>query len=107
MSNVPEGFPTGPNTAELLQFLAKRPIPVEATLREMVALAERADPGDLPTILRIGQMSGFMDEVLAEPALVLLPCWGMRGLDVLHSIVRQDRFYSYYALTLLVSIAHV
>lgn len=106
MTNPPDGFPEGPNTARLFQLLAARPIPVEAVVQEMATVGKVGDPNDLPTIVRIGEMSDLMDELLAEPALLLIPCWGAIGLDVLYDIVRRDCFYSYIALTLLVAITH-
>jgi len=106
MSNPPEGFPKGPNTTRLFQILAERPIPTEALVEEMISLGRLSNSDDLPAIVKIGQMCGLMDEIFAEPALLLLPCWGERGLDAFFEMVATNSFYSSIALTLLVAIAH-
>ena len=99
-------FPKGPNTAKLVHLLEERPIPVDSVLKEMVSVARIRDAKDLPTLSKIGEMSEFLDEILAEPALALMPCWGREGIDVLYRIARGDSFHSDTAVTHLVAIAH-
>jgi len=68
--------------ATIIKLLDERPIPVDVIVQQLAGAAKRADPDDLAVLERLSRLDDVMDQLLAVPALALLPAWGLSGLNI-------------------------
>jgi hypothetical protein len=86
------------------RLMNERPIPVERVLEELTNSAQARAPEDLDIVVHLTKMSSLFDEIIAIPAVSILPAWGKRGLRELKQII-QHGFHSSDAQRLILTIA--
>lgn len=82
-------FVTSDLESKLLNLLEQRPIPVKTVVAEMSRASLLADEGDLSAVVRIAQMDDVYDQLVAYPAMALMPAWGDKGLAALAEMAAQ------------------
>jgi hypothetical protein len=78
----------------ILQLLDERPIPAEKIIAEIGEAARVGNEADLSIVVKIAHLNDLMDEMLAYPAMALLPGWGTSGIDVLSRMAMEGPHYA-------------
>lgn len=86
------------------KLLAQRPIPVEEIISNLGSAACIHNESDLSIVNKIAELDDVMDEILAYPAMALLPAWGSPGIEILSRMVTNGPHYT-TALSILTVIA--
>lgn len=82
------------------RLLLERPITEERIVAEMAKASRLAEPGDVNTILSVAKLHDPLDQLIACPAMSLLPAWGTEGIQYLYEFA-IDGPHSSDALSIL------
>lgn len=61
--------------------MEERPWPISDIVKEIGTAGKLADPEDFDFMIHLAHMDDLYDDVLSLPALVMLPYWGIDGID--------------------------
>lgn len=86
------------------ELLAQRPIPAEKIVASMATASRLAENGDLAAVVGIASLDDVMDEIIAYPAMALIPAWGAEGIGVLSKMAVEGP-HSPAAFSVLLSVA--
>jgi len=68
--------------SKINKLLSERPIPVEQIVEALSFASIKGDKTDLFVLKKLAELHDVFDQYLAIPALVLLPAWGLDGIEI-------------------------
>ena len=71
---------------KITALLEERPIPVQKIVEEIAFASIDTKDEDFEVLIKLAELDDLMDGFLAAPAMVFLPAWGEKGIDVLISL---------------------
>jgi hypothetical protein len=91
-------------TTTLDSLFLERPIPVKKMVTAPADASRLKEPEDFGEILEVALFNDTFDELLAFPAMALLPAWGEQGVEHLCEMIIHGPHHS-TALTILTTIS--
>ena len=62
------------------ELYSERPVPAEKIIAEMAKASRMADSNEIEGVLYAAKLDDVYDQLIAWPALALLPAWGVEGI---------------------------